>query len=222
MFDISTILKHFKLADGCLYRRLLDGSHKLVSRKVRGQVVAVCEGQLFASSDVIWALTYGRWPKWPLKTLPGNPYSLDNILPQRLATWRFSVQEVNGQFHHTHSSVGYPTLKACKDSWNELYRLYLLADLPYVLAVEKTEYDLHMASNPKYEAPEILPGRTRAKPKERPAKPAHIKGMRWHWYTGKWISVPTAIHVSDDYMLRCEALGKTARFDPELQQTVRD
>jgi hypothetical protein len=108
-----------------------------------------------------------------------------------------------------------------------------MADLPFVLQLE-AEMRTRIAAATPEDRGVVLPRAKKALPTImvrkpngtaiRPAKlcPPPIEGHKWHYHEKEWLSVPIAVHPSDDYRVRCAAVKRGAvafSFDSASQTT---
>lgn len=221
-----------------IYRRRADGSCKRLSAVNSGRLVAVFDHERIDGADIAWCLRYGNWPKFPLVILDGDPFNLqiENLFPARLKKLRYVQYEDGGKFTHPLSKVVFRNARDCRIDWIEKARDHYTKDLGYVLQLEADERELRKKANAPTPGRLDWEARQRASAAARTARlrkgaetavprtkrPPVVPGMVWHYYKKSWISVPPAVHVSDDVRNRCAAWLKgavRAEYQPEYDET---
>lgn len=222
LFDLLHVLKNFAVEDGRLFRRLASGHSREISVIERGRLVSVLDGRKYYGPDVAWACHYLAVPMFRVITLDGDPFNLaeDNLMPVRLKRLRYRVIEVPGGFRHPRTRETFPSERHAHADWVRSASRYYREDKPYVRSLE----DQHQPTKP--EAPEKRTERFRAPStvSGRPLRPEVVWGRSWHWWEGRWLSLPDACHASDDWMVRAAVVSQSpgARFvyDSVAQRTV--
>jgi hypothetical protein len=145
-------------------------------------------------------------------------------MPARLNRLRYRETEKDGLYYHPLSATGFRSPETCRLNWAVFAREHYMKDLDYVLHLEAQERELRRGV-PVPELPKIRtrgPNRPRTPDGVvRSTRPAPVEGMEWHWYEGKWISVPVACHIADDYLERIRKwLAGAVRFafNPDYQE----
>ncbi|MFA9216826.1 MAG: hypothetical protein ACEQSK_06940 [Sphingomonadaceae bacterium] len=204
-------VKHYFSFDTELYRILANGGIKAVRSLEGGRLSLLFEGERIQAVDIVWALRYGSWPKFPLVQVDGDPFnlSIDNIMPARIKHLRYRPTKSGGLLYHGLREKhfgGFQTTKDCRRNWTahalEIYR----QDLPYVLELEAQERALRRAAPPlpSTPVPKVVTARMARERSSipKPVRPPNVPGMEWHYVVNQWQSIPVAVHVSDDWKVR--------------------
>lgn len=213
--------KYFALEGSRLYKRLASGAVSLVKSRDGGQIVTLFKGQRLVGADIAWCLIYGNWPEYPIAQLRWNPldFSEDNLYPARLRRLRYIERQSGNLYFHPLSQFGHSSPERCRANWEELAREFYVRDMAGILRMEAANRELRA----KYlretaAARATVPQNTRP---VRGSRPVALPGMEWHWWMDRWISVPVACHVADDYRVRIEKqeLGAVRFvFNPETRR----
>jgi hypothetical protein len=226
--DVMEILDHFCLDDGQLYRKRLDGTVRPVRLVERGRVVSMLNGRRVFGPEIAWCIYYGVAPLYPVVHLSENPHKLGEIhlVCARLKRLRYALVESSTGFTHPLSQLPFATAQQCRSDWESRARRYYAADMPFIMAQQDEAKALSAGSErpprgrkpPKPRKPVSAASKP---PKERPEP---VQGRQWKWYKDAWISLPDAVHPSDDWMVRAEAVLRnpeaTFYYDTVLQRTL--
>lgn len=227
MLNVALVHEHFQLANGKLFRRLIDGTAKPVTLVKDGRLASRLGGVEYYGPAVAWALYYSSAPMFPVICVDGDPFNLsqENVVPVRRQRVRFRLRTgYRGFSHQLASNLWFRTEVACRDHWVGMARAHYMEDFELARQLED-ERDRQMPAAPysrTRRAFKPLPARG-LPASERPPKPPADAGRRWYWYAEQWVSVPEAVHASDDYIERCRhvlAGAKSFVYDPEKQMTV--
>jgi hypothetical protein len=217
----ESVHKHFVLEGPRLYRKLASGAAVLVKSMDANLVVTVFEGTRLRGVDIAWCLYTGNWPKFPIVQIGEDPmnFSQGNLYPARLKTLRYRLTQRGQLYYHPLSDMGHISPVRCREHWEMLAVEWYSRDLLYVEKVEAFEREQRAQYIREARPPsrvEKVDTRVR-----RNSRPKAIDGREWHWVKDKWIDIPVAVHVCDDYRVRIAAtLAGCAefRFDPVAQQ----
>ena len=230
--------RHFAHQDGILYRRRADGTFKIQNTINGGRLVVILDKQRIDGAAVVWCLVYGRWPKYALAVVDGNPLNMElrNIWPIFTKAVRFRLVPKGTRFGHPLTAAAFDTPEACRRDWNaravERYRM----SVQQVLDEEKREQDLRdKALGPSdilldYERRQKLRAAAYKKNlkghesvrRDRPDRPTLEAGQCCYWYLKAWHVVPEPVHVSDDYRMRISAYARGAvlsKYEPMHGET---
>ena len=221
-FDLLLILKHFTVSDGRLYRRLSTGHVRPVRVVERGRLVSMLNGVKLCGPEVAYACLHRVVPMFPIVQIDSDPFNMaeTNLSPARTRRLRFRCVSVAGGFRHPRSHEVFKTEELAHIDWVNAARLFYQADKAYVRALE----DQNQVIKP--EALErVAVRRVRlSAATDKPLKPKAVAGRSWHWWKGAWLSLPEAVHSSDDWMVRAAVVTEhpSARFvyDPVQQRTL--
>jgi hypothetical protein len=211
----------FVLEGPHLYRKLASGAAMPVKSMDANHAVTLFNGQRLRGVDIAWCLYYGNWPEFPVVQLGTDPldFSRGNLYPARVKRLRYREIKKGPLYFHPLSNMGHISPGACRAHWEMMAAEFYRRDMVYVERVEAFERDLRA----KY----LLETGAVRKPVnvktdfKKPSRPKAIEGREWHWVKDKWIDIPVAIHVCDDYRVRLAATlaGCTEfRFDPAEQR----
>jgi hypothetical protein len=228
MENLNRILKqedvpqHFVLEGSRLYRKYSTGAVTQLKSMDGNTVVTLFDGHRLRGVDIAWCLLHGNWPAFPIVQLHEDPhdFSEGNLYPARLKRLRYRETQKGLLFYHPLSLLGHISAKRCREHWEHLAHDYYMKDYTYVLRAEAYDREMRLTTLQSLPPKPVPP--EHAQYAKRPARPKAVPGMEWHWWQGAWISVPVAVHVSDDYRVRIKAAqaGATSfRFDPEAQRT---
>lgn len=211
-----------------LYRRLASGAFKPLTTVNGKRLMVVHEGERIDGPELVWCITYGCWPKYPLVQLDGNPHntSIDNIFPVRVKPLRYRATLKGGLHYHPLAEIGFKTEPECRANWARHAADHYRKDLPYVLAEQEREMKLRSETVTKEQIHAAMrkaaPRVRTVPPKPKPtSRPAPVPGRVWHWYESAWLSVPEPVHVADDHRVRCrKVLAGAVRFEfkPEYSE----
>ncbi len=216
MLEYSFVKEHFALLDGKLFKKLSTGVIRPINTVRAGRLVAVVSGKSYYGPELAWTLHYGSGPMFPVFCLDGDPLNLaqENVLPSRIRRLRFRFTENPSGFKHTlEKYYRFKSFVECKDDWLRHARKYYMADLANVLELQ------HLRDRQRtdlgYARPVV---KRRAPPPPKPVaatkRPAYREGFRAYWHGGRWVEVPEACHVADDYRERCRrVLLGAVRFE---------
>lgn len=220
-FDLLHVMKHFAIEDNRLIRKLVSGS-RVVRLADRGRLAVTLDGVRYFGPELAWACIYRAVPMFPIVQVDGNPHNMaeNNLMPCRIKRIRYLSVSVPGGYKHALSKTVFRTEGENHADWCFLARQYYQRDKPYVREMEDT------ARGRAPEVPKHVPVARKVwiVPTDHHIKPEAVAGRSWHWWQSDWISLPEAVHPSDDWMARAEvvALHPDARFvyDPLIEQTV--
>ncbi len=223
--DLVALHQNFALEGDRLVRIMSNGARRKVVSVVNNKIRIQLDGVYLPGPEVAWALHYKVEPQFPILQVDGNPFnlSLKNLLPIRGAFPRCRMVKKGLLYFHPLNKSGYGDAKTCQKSWqHDVFEKYS-KDLAYVLTLEasiRTQRGMLLVP-PKPVRKYFKP--SGKKPKvERPPKPEHVDGRVWVWFEEAWLSIPEAIHPSDDWMVRAAAVkaGLSVRYDSGRQQTL--
>ncbi len=221
-FDLLTVLKHFAVEDGRLVRKLATGHARPVTMVERGRLVSMVGGVKFFGPDVAYACLYRVVPMFPIVQVDGNPFNMaeNNLMPCRVKRLRFRRVPVPGGFRHPLCSSTFRTEGEVHRDWVRLARGRYMQDKAYVRQLE----DQTQGFTPEPPKRAVVPRKVYAASKTARERPEAVEGRIWHWWVDGWLSLPVAVHESDDWMVRAAvvAVSPEARFvyDDVLQKTV--
>jgi hypothetical protein len=202
------IHKHFVLEGSRLYKKLASGAVTQLKSLDGKQVVTMFNKHRLRGVDIAWCLIHGNWPKFSIAQLRDDPldFSESNLWPARMRVLRYIQTKRGNLYYHPLSTLPHPTPERCRRNWEELAREAYAKDLMYVLKLEESERILRQqylreTAAVRIEVPDHSHKRTL-----KPARPKEIPGREWHWWDGRWIDVPVACHVADDYRVRIQAV----------------
>ena len=225
--NVMQILEHFCLENGQLYRKRLDGTVRAVRLVERGRVVSMLNGRKYFGPDIAWCFYYGVAPMYPVVHLSADPHSLgkEHLACARLNRLRYACVESSSGFKHPLSQLPFMSAFSCRADWEMRARSHYAKDMAFILAKQDEAKALAMASGQleTYQRP-VKVRRAPVSTKPRSDRPEPVQGRQWKWYKDAWISLPDAVHPSDDWMVRAEAVLRnpeaTFYYDTLLQRTL--
>lgn len=187
-----------------------------------GSLVATVAGRRLRAVDIAWTLHYGSWPLYPLVVADGDPHNMvqSNLLAVRGQKYRPRITVSGKFFVHNLAAERFSSPELARDDWRRCAAALYRADQSHVLFAEQVNRERAIVTAERVAKP--VRARVKVDP-NKPRRPAPIKGKEWHYWKGAWVSVPVACHVSDDYMVRIEAVlagAKSFVYDEEQQRTL--
>lgn len=220
-FSLLHILHNFAVVDDRLVRKLATGHARSVTLVERGRLVSMLAGVKYYGPEVAYACIHRVVPMFPVVQVDGDPLNMaeSNLMPCRLRRLRFRLVEVPGGYRHPLARVVFRLAQLCHKDWVRLARLHYLADLAYVRQLESVQGVAEAVP-----VRPVVARRDYAPSVHAAGRPEGVAGRTWHWWCGKWVSLPEACHSSDDWMVRAEVVAKYpgARFvyDSVAQRTI--
>lgn len=221
-FDLLHILKNFAVVDERLVRKLADGRTRPVTLVDRGRLVSILGGVRYYGPEVAYACIYRAVPMFPIAQVDGDAFNMseDNLMPARLKKLRYRAVLLSGGYQHPLRRMVFPDEGTCHRDWVRLARSRYQEDKPYVRQLEDTA----RGALPKVPEQALRPYARKVRSATREGRPEAVEGRVWHFWRGKWLSLPEPVHESDDWMVRAAVVevSPEARFiyDPLVQRTV--
>lgn len=221
-FDLKHILKHFAVEDGRLVRKLATGHLRPVRLVDRGRLSSMLDGVRYYGPEVAYACIHRVVPLYPIVQVDGDAFNMseNNLMPARLGRLRYRSIETPGGFRHPLSRGTFVNERLCHYDWVQLARRQYMRDFAYVRQLE----DEMQGRKPEVPETVVVPRRVAAAIKSRGDRPEAVAGRSWHWWGDSWLSLPEAVHCSDDWMVRAAVVSQHpgARFvyDEVAQRTV--
>ncbi len=223
-YDLMTVLTNFCVVGGKLYRCLAGGHVRPVQLVDRGRLLSVIGTSKFFGPDVAYMVHHRVVPMYPIVQLDGDPHNVaeENLMPVRLTRLRYRLTKTAGGWKQPLDAVPYNTEEEARAAWLILARHYYLKDKSRVRLLEDEMAGVK-PEVPKYVP--VAPRKTYPKGEVRLVPPNAVAGRKWHWWGGSWLSLPEAVHCSDDWQVRAEAYeaNPDVRFvyDPLSDRTLR-
>lgn len=216
-FDLATILEHFCIEDGFLYRKYATGRVKRVTVLEAGRLTSMVNGRKYYGPDIAWAYHYLAVPQHRVVTIDLDPHNLaiENLGAARRKRLIFRPVHVPGGVRHPLSQLTFGSMEYAKSDWIEKAQAYYAADLKFVLFSQRTFDDLPASRVlEKERAPRVVGQRGPKRSVTKPPKPETLMGRKWVWFREQWVSIPFSCHPSDDWMVRAAAVleDPDARF----------
>lgn len=211
------VLERFLVDGGRLYRKRWDGTVRQVQTVEDGRLVTVLKGRKYYGPDLAWACHYRVVPMFPVVTIDTDPFNLsvENLGAARVRRLVCRIRSVKGGYLHPLSTLPFRTYDEAKQDWVSRARAIYADDLPYVLQLQGPGMP---------QAPSEAVVRARLRVVHTRKRPPDVPGMKWYWYREQWVSLPPAVHQSDDWQVRADALladaGARAVFDPLAGKTL--
>lgn len=222
-FDLLTILKHFAVEDDRLVRKLATGHCRPVRLIDRGRLASMLGGVRYFGPEIAYACIYCVVPMFPIVQVDGDPFNMaeNNLMPVRLERFRFRLIATTGGFRHPLTRSLFRTEAECHSDWVTLARQRYQRDKPCVRQMED-EAQGRKPVLPRIQP--VVPRRVSAAVKRAVDRPEAVEGRSWHWWEGAWLSLPEAVHCSDDWMVRARVVAEHPSavfiYDPIAQRTV--
>lgn len=201
---------NLKLISGILYKKSIDKTLRKVLSIENGNLRVIIDGKKRFGPEIAWNLHYGYWPDFHVILRDDNHLnlSIDNLIPVKNLK-RCVIRVFSGKFmHNLCFNQSFETENLCRQHWR-ICALEYYDSQSSNITVELRVSEVFDVDLP--EKPEKVP---------QTKKPCKVQGKTWHWYKSQWLCIPKAVHVSDDFMRRCDAVltGKAGFYFDESKE----